>query len=309
MRALFALLLFGLNASAAPVKLALNWKAEPQFGGFYEADLKGYFKKAGFEVAIQEGGSGTPTVQMLAAGQVDWAIVSAEEILIANDRNPKNPLVAVFATFQTAPVILMCHPEREFKTIADIFKNDGVLAWQSGLTYAQFLKRKYPEAKVKTVPYLGGVANFLADKKFCQQGFISSEPFLAEAAGIHPGIFLVSDEGFNPYLTVLAVKKSYLEKNPEIAKRFVGAVREGWASYLADGKATNQELGRKNKAMKPATVAQSAEAQKRLILPADTSADNLGKMTETRWKTLIDQLKELKLIEKAPLPAEVFKNI
>ncbi len=58
--------MLGCAANADPVQLALNWKAEPQFGGFYAAQVLGLYAKNSLDVAIIEGGSGTPTIQMLA---------------------------------------------------------------------------------------------------------------------------------------------------------------------------------------------------------------------------------------------------
>src|SRR5690606_7527 len=104
-------------------KIALNWKAEPQFGGFYEAQRAGLFKEEKLNIRLLEGGSGTPTVQMLANGRADFAVVSAEEILIQNDRNPKAQIVAIFASFQTSPVVIMSHADRKFQNIKDVFEN------------------------------------------------------------------------------------------------------------------------------------------------------------------------------------------
>ncbi len=87
-------------------EIALNWKAEPQFGGFYQAEIN-----KDFPLKMLEGGSGTPTIQMLTFGKVDYAVVSAEEILISNEKNPTNPVVAVFAVFQTNPQVLMTKKE------------------------------------------------------------------------------------------------------------------------------------------------------------------------------------------------------
>src|SRR5690349_23770533 len=42
--------------TAVKLQLALNWKAEPEFGGFYAAKLAGYFEKRGLNVDITEGG-------------------------------------------------------------------------------------------------------------------------------------------------------------------------------------------------------------------------------------------------------------
>ncbi|MFN8944818.1 MAG: ABC transporter substrate-binding protein, partial [Pseudobdellovibrionaceae bacterium] len=140
-------------SSAAPLRLNLNWKAEPQFGGFYEAARTDKFKQNQLDVQILEGGSGTPTVQMLQNGQTDYAIVSAEEILLANERDPKKTVTAVFAVFQKNPQIIMTRQGNNLNSIQDIFKSDGVLAVQQGLSYFRFLENKLGKPKVKIVPY------------------------------------------------------------------------------------------------------------------------------------------------------------
>src|SRR4051794_36737259 len=61
------------------MKLALNWKPEPEFGGFYAAP----YSKHGLDVEVLPGGSGTPTVQMVGAGSVNFGIVSADEVILA----------------------------------------------------------------------------------------------------------------------------------------------------------------------------------------------------------------------------------
>ena len=299
------LLLFGVQTHAS-YKLALNWKPEPQFGGFYEAERAGFFKEANLDVQILEGGSGTPTVQMLANGKVDFAIVSAEEILILNDRGPKNKVVGIFAAFQTNPQIIMTHESRRFKNIGDVFRSPGILAIQSGLSYAQFLLKKYGKPVVKIVPYAGGITNFLKDNSFSQQGFLTSEPLAAEKAGAKVKTFLVAEEGFNPYTTVVAVRKDFLDKNKDKVEAFTKAVRKGWEQYLSDPDATNQVMWKKNKSLDQETFRKSAQAQKDLIKYSDNFT--VGSMSEERWQNLIRQMLDLKLI-KHQIPADqIFIN-
>ena len=75
-------------------KLALNWKPEPEFGGFYAAD----YGKHGLDVEILPGGAGTPTVQMIGAGSAEFGLVQGDEILLARARG--NDVIALFAVFQ-----------------------------------------------------------------------------------------------------------------------------------------------------------------------------------------------------------------
>ena len=51
------------------IRLALNWKPDPQFGGFYAAPYQAH----GLDVDILPGGAGTPTIQMVGAGSAELA--------------------------------------------------------------------------------------------------------------------------------------------------------------------------------------------------------------------------------------------
>src|SRR5687767_1535277 len=100
---LCGLLLFltGCEKQASPsgpakVTIQLNWKPEPQFGAFYTA--KELAQKHGIEIDVVPGGVGTPTVQMVAAGKVPFAVVSADEVVIA--RSNGADVVALLAVYQ-----------------------------------------------------------------------------------------------------------------------------------------------------------------------------------------------------------------
>jgi NitT/TauT family transport system substrate-binding protein len=294
--------------ATTPVKLkfALNWKAEPQFGGFYTAQLKDEFKKRGLAVEILEGGSGAPTVQMLGANKVDFAIVSAEEIVLAQDRGAK--IVGLFATYQTNPQAIMTHQERHFKSLKEVFETEGILSIQSGLSYAQFLFKKYPQAKVKAVPYLGGISNFTKDPNYSQQCFFTSEPLVAENAGLKVKTFLISEEGFDPYTTVVAVHADTLKKDPKTVQALIEAVRAGWEEYLKNPEPTNKIMLGINKSMTAETFTKSAAAQKGLIETLETKQKGLGFMSEERWQKLILQLRELKIIKKDLKAKDLYQN-
>lgn len=288
------------------VNLALNWKAEPEFGGFYTAVLEGFFNKQGLKVDILQGGSGTPTVQMLANKKVDFAVVSADEIILSQDRKSTNKVKALFAVYQTSPYIIMSHKERGFKSLRDVFTSDGILSIQSGLPYAQFLVKKFPAKSLKIVPYLGGVGNFLSDKNFSQQGFLTTEPLSAEKLGAKVQTFLIADEGFNPYLVVLATTEETLKNKPELVKKFLTATAQGWSSYLNNPDKTNLYMQTLNKSLSLEVFKSAAETQKPLILTKDAK---LGSMSEVRWQTLAQQLKDLGLIKTVPKTSDLYENV
>ena len=294
---LASLFLAGVAVAAPPetVRLALNWKAEPQFGGFYAAATLGLYQQHDLAVDVIEGGSGAPTIQIVGAGQVEYAVVSADEVVISHERGAGN-VVALFATYQTNPQAIMAHRERGFASLEDLLKGDGLLLWQSGLPYAQFLTRKYAPLGVRTAPYPGGIGNFQNDPQLSQQCFYTSEPLIAQRAGLEVDTFLVADSGYNPYTTVLVTTRERLESHPEEVRRMVAAVRAGWEAYLADPARTNSAMGQINKAMDAQTFSESASVQVPLIQPP--GLERLGAMTLERWQLLVQQLRELKVIRK-----------
>lgn len=280
------------------IRLALNWKADPEFGGFYAAD----YAKNGLEVEILPGGAGTPTVQMIGAGSAEFGIVSADEILLARARG--NDVVALFAAFQNNPQGIMAHASRKLESIDDVLKG-GTLAIQSGLPYARMLRKQFSFDHVKIVPSPGGdLTAFLNDENFAQQCFVTAEPLQARRRGVDVKVFPVSDIGYNPYTTVLATSGDMLRKNPDMAKSMVAASREGWRGYLDNPAATNERMHALNPTMDTASFAEIAEAQKDLI-----EANPLGRMTKERWDTLAAQLRELGDIPKAPPADECFREL
>jgi len=203
----------------------------------------------------------------------------------------------------------MAHASRNLTSIGDVLK-EGTLALESGLPFARLMKQKFGFDHVKIVPSPGGdITSFLHDEKFAQQCYLTSEPITARRKGATVKAFAVSEIGYNPYTTVLAVSGEALRKNPDTAKAMVAAVREGWRSYLDDPKAVNQQMNQLNPAMDLATFAEVAEVQKPFIETEASKRDGLGTMSKERWEALIGQFKELGDISKAIPAEECFRGL
>ncbi len=285
------------------VRLALNWKPEPQFGGFYAARLADLDKKSNVEFELIPGGSGTPVVQMVAAGQFDFGIASADEVVVSRARG--SDVVALFAVYQTNPQGILTHSARGFDSLADVFKSDGTIAMQRGLPYAVYLQRKYASSmKASLVPYLGGISNFLSRADHSQQCFVTSEPFVARKQGAKVKTFLVAESGFNPYTTVVITRRRVVSEKPELVKNVVTAVRAGWRRYLDQPAEYNLKMRELNTSIDIETFQQMADAQKPLVeVPGGSE---LGAMTAARWAELAGQLETMKMIENKPAADTLF---
>ena len=204
--------------------------------------------------------------------------------------------------------MLMAHASKNFKSLDDLFNSKVTLSVVRGLPFVGFLEKKYGFKNVKVVPYAGGVASFLNDENFAQQGFISSEPLIAEKKGTKVSTFMVSSTGFNPYVVVLAVSGKTLKEKPALVKAMVAATREGWAEYLKNPKPTQELIAKLNPTMDVATQTEMLAVESKLVKPANHK-EPLGNMSEARWKTLVEQLFELKLIKQKVEASSLYRNL
>jgi NitT/TauT family transport system substrate-binding protein len=294
-----------VHGAATAVQVLLDWKPEPEFGGFYQGQIGGDFARANLDVTLKSAGEGAPTWQLLATGKCDFATTAADQVLIA--RGHDADIVAVFAVYQTFPQGIMVHKARGFKSIQDVFASAGTLAAEDD-TWLHFLMKKYPNPKVQIVSYAGGIGPFLAKADYSQQCFVTSEPILAGNKGGDPQTFLIADAGYNPYTTVLITRAQTIKQNPKLVASMVAACRAGWRSYLDDPAAANAAMGKLNTDMDAATFTAAAAAQKPFIDTDPAHPAALGTMTHDRWDQLARELVDLKVLDKAPDINPCFAN-
>ncbi len=283
--------------------LQLNWVPEPEFGGYYAARERGAFVAEGLDLEIRPGGAQSPVEQMVAAGQVEFGITSADSLLMARDRAAD--LVAIYAAYQSFPEGIMVHASRGLKSMAEVFQG-GTLGVIPGTPFLKLLEREYGLGKMKVVPHDNNIAPFLHDPRMAQQCFISSEPIVARRAGADPQVFMLKDIGFNPYTGLIITRRQTLETHPDRVRALVRAVRRGWQAYLADPGPANGIMQALNPTMAPEIFAEAALIQQPLI-QGQLDDGSLGTMTLERWRTLAEQLQGLGLIERVE-PERAFVN-
>lgn len=289
------------------VRLALNWKPEPEFGGFYEALRAGIFEKNQIKLKIIPGGAGQPVVQMLGAKNIEFGIVAADEIVLSQQRGSR--VVALFTVYQDNPQGFMVHPERSFKSLKEMFQSEGVVALQKGQPYSEWLLKKYAPIKAKIVPYTGGISLFLKDPQYSQQCFVTSEPLLVTKSKTLSKTFLISESGFNPYIVVLAAHEDYVQQHSDLVKRFIKASREGWIQYQKNPSKTNELMSKLNPSLDLEIMNQMTVEQNAFVFPNGFNKSAIGSMQESRWKEMNSQLKEIGLITKNLDPLNFFKKI
>ncbi len=300
----FAILLIGMvagcrgghpvsNGGLTPVRLQLDWYPQPEHGGFYAAQMLGYYKAEGLDVTIVPLPQYGSVAQLVASGRGDVGLGSSDQILEWNSNGL--PLVAVAATMQHDPQAVMVHKNSSIRDFKDL--EGHTIAAQTGATWLKYVITRYDLHQVRQIPSTLSIANFLADPGYVQQIFITSEPFFAKQAGAEVRTLLISSSGYDPY-RVQFTTRDFAAQHPDVVEKFVRASVRGWQEYLRNPEPTNAYLLKLNPALNPAQETYTAQALRDggFIAGANPAGAQTGRMTAERWKASYDQLKSLGIL-------------
>jgi len=281
-------------ASAADkVSFGLDWKAEAEYGGYYQAAASGIYAKHGLEVSVEQGGPSVNHAALLIAGRLDFNICS-NSFLALNFVNEKIPFSVVAAMFQKDPSVLLAHPGVGNDSFAALKGKPILISADTRVGWWNFLKAKFGYTDAQIRPYTFNLAPFLSDKNAIQQGYLGSEPFsIEQQAHFKPVVLLVADAGFKGYASLIATSNDKIANKPDLVKRFVDASIEGWYSYL-DGDPTpgNQAILKANPEMTQALLDYGRGVLKShgILQSGDAATLGIGAMTDARWGAFADDV-------------------
>jgi NitT/TauT family transport system substrate-binding protein len=274
------------SLAAERVIFMTDWKPEAEQGGFYEAAALGFYAKHGLDVQIRSGGAGANPQQLMAAGAVDMAIGS-NSFFGLNLVKAGAPVVAVMASYQKDPEVLILHPEDPASSLADLKGRSIMISDASIDTMWTWLKGKYGFDDKQIRKYTGNPAPFIVDKKAIQQGYVTSEPLVIEQkGGFKPKLFLLADSGYSTYGSMVLAKSDWVAKKPEIVQAFVEASIEGWSAYLNGDPAPADALIKKgNPDMTDEILKYARDKMKEygIVESGDTKTMGIGAMSDARW--------------------------
>ena len=252
-RLVLALALALASASAQAldkVSFGTNWLAEAEHGGFYQALADGTYRHHGLDVTIVPGGPNVNNRLLLPVGKLDF-YMSANSLQSFDAVAQNIPTLAVAAMFQKDPQVLMAHPDQGIEKFEDLKQLTLFVSKEGLASYFQWLKADFGFSEAKVKPYTSNPQPFLADRRSAMQGYVTSEPYAIEKqAGFKPKIFLLADQGFDSYSTLIETRRDLVASKPDLVQRFVDASIIGWTRYLyGDNAAANALIKRQNPEM------------------------------------------------------------
>src|SRR5205814_8455152 len=98
------------------VSMQLKWKHQFQFAGYYQALEQGFYRDAGLDVTIREGGPGIDVSEAVAAGKSDFGVCTAS---VLRDWAAGRRLVVLAAIFQRSPAVILVARRADISSVSD----------------------------------------------------------------------------------------------------------------------------------------------------------------------------------------------
>lgn len=218
-----------IPAVQSRVRLALDWTPNTNHTGFFVARAKGWYREAGIDLQILPYASATPET-LLIAHQAECGISFQDSMTFAVAKS--GDIVSVAAILQKTASAIGVLADGPIQRPKDL----------DGKTYAGFgYPNEVPTLK-SVIKADGGTGDFTvatldaaayealySKKADFTIPFTAWEGVEAELRGIKLRYFQFADYGFPDfYQVVLACDRRWLEKEPEVAKRFVAATVRGF---------------------------------------------------------------------------------
>ncbi len=293
----------GCGRKANTLTVQLDWVAEPEHGGFYQALARGYFKAAGLDVTIIPGGPNGNVIQRISSGQADIGQSDSISAILAAAQEA--PVINSGAVFQNDPTVLMLHAENPVTRFEEL---DGkAIMARPDWAFLPHLKKKYG-IDFKIIPKNFSVANFIVDKNFIQQGYYIAEPYhITQGGASEPKYLYAWDAGFDAY-TVLIANKPWAATHAPQLRAFLQAYIHGWQDYLEGDPTPAHELMKKANASNTdefLTYSRAKIIRDKLVIGRQNgSTAQIGWIDRQRFQNQLQQLEDLGLLAKDLLTAE-----
>jgi NitT/TauT family transport system substrate-binding protein len=289
------------------IRLPMGYIPNIQFAPFYVAIQKGYFKNVGIDLEFDYKFE-TDGVALVGAGELPFAIVSGEQVLLA--RAQGLPVVYIAAWYQQYPVSVVAKSELGILIPQDLKGKKIGLPGLFGANYVG-LRALLHEAKMSegdvTLDSIGfnQVDLLAAGKQDIVVGYTANEPIQLRARGIPVTEIRVADYVQLASNGLLASEKVIAE-NPDLVRAFVIAFLKGLADTIANPEAAFQT----SESYIPNFADLDADVQKQVL---ETSIEQwktqrLGYSDPQAWQNMQEILLEADLIPEKMDLSKAFTN-
>src|SRR5688572_24306952 len=297
------------NGSGELTKISLPMGYIPniQFAPFYVAIEKGYFREAGIDLEMDYKFE-TDGVALVGAGDLQFAVVSGEQVLLA--RAQGLPVTYVAAWYQQYPVSVVAKSELGVLVPQDLKGKKIGLPGLFGANYvglrALLFEAEMSESDV-TLDSIGfnQVELLATGEQDVVVGYTANEPIQLRARGVPVTEVRVADYVQLASNGILASEK-IISEDPDLVRAFVSAFLKG----LADTIANPEEAFKLSESYIPNFADLDRAVQSEILATSikQWKAERLGHSDPQAWENMQNVLLEMGLITEELDLSKAFTN-
>ena len=217
------------------MRLPMGFIPNVQYAPFYVAVERGYYADEGLEIEFDYSFE-TNGVKLVGAGELPFALVSGEQVLLA--RAQGLPVVYVMAWFQDFPIAIAAPEASGIRAPEDLVGKRIGIPLLEGASYIGFRALLHAagmqeqDIVLDTIGF-NQVETLVAGQEEAVVVYANNEPLQLEARGHPVNLIRVAD-----YVSLasngLLTNEATLSENPELVRRMVRATLRGIEDTIAD---------------------------------------------------------------------------
>lgn len=279
------------------VTIQLSWFDQFQFAGYYMAKEKGFFKEYGLDVEIRPFAFGIDIPKEISDNKIDFAV--GRETLILDKSNGKN-IVALYALFQSTPLILLSTKESNISNIND-FKNKNIMTTiddASEVSIKAMIRSKNVSLEdLNFLKHTHSIDDLINKKTDVISAYISKSPFVLQQKGIEYNIFDPKSYGFDMYSDLLYTSNHLIQNDIKTVRAFKKASLMGW-EYAYSNIEESAEFLFKNHNSQELSKDELIYEAKELKKLSYFNTDSLGEIKKEKIQRIYDLYNVMGLISK-----------
>lgn len=280
------------------INIQLKYAHQAQFAGIYMALEKGYYQDENLDVQLTEGGGGVDLVAPVVNGEAQFGIAASDLVLVKRAQGVK--IKAIAAIYRRSAAIFASKADSGIKRPHDMVGKRIAVLSENAREYEFQLRAMLNKLDLDTsdmvlLPLDHHYQEFLDGTIDVTGAYITGGYLRLKSQGIDLNLIWPSDYGIDFYSDTIFVNESLLERNPDLALKFLRATLKGWNDAIRDIQKSVEITMRYSKITDKGLQMEMMKAQLPLIYTGD---DHIGWMTDSVWSGMNDILFEQGVIKK-----------
>lgn len=275
-----------------PVTVQLKWFHQFQFAGYYAAIERGFFREAGLDVTLIEGGPHINPTREVFDGNADFGI-GTSGLLVT--RSHGIPVVAVAAIFQHSPFILITRDDPDIRTVHDLEGRTIMVEPYSEELIAYLHHEGVDVDAINFVEHGGSPFDIYGGDIVGMTAYTTTEPYILQREGKTYKVFDPKVAGIDFYGDTLYTTEDFARNHNDRVVAFRDALIRGWRYGLRNQEELIELIKDRYQSQVVYDMLSFESGDIRRLLIPDLI--EIGYMNTARWDHIAEQFRAAGMLE------------